>query len=717
MAQFLSPGVVFNERFGDRVSNAGLDNAGTVGVVGVTERGPVGVPTRVTSMADFRSKFGGFINDGALAFWMESFFANSGGTGEIYVVRTAHYTDITDKATLTALKSSKTLADDGPGYSLSGSSPAITTAVGQTDFQIQLSSADGEGVKTVSIAAGLTSGADIAAAIQTAVRALTEDVGANAADYDNFVCEFTEDGRYILYNGSVGPTKTVAVTDGVSDNTADDFNLGLANGGTEQAAPIPSLLVEAESEGIWGDALDITVEQTNLVNTQLTADIADGDSLIRVKRLSGVKSGTILEITDTTAPINPQIFVEVDRVEGDIVFLTAPVSLASTIEGTGVTPASVRSLDFSLTVQRGGSFRETFTNLSMNPRNVQDYVVTRVNNEAEFIRVTDLGSLSPVQFSRPSIVSNTFLTGGANGLGGLVDTDFIGDTVEANGMYALQDIETLNFLAIPDRPTGTVHSAMVDFAELKDRFQVALDPPLGLDSDAVAQHVEDNQLESDYAHIDWPNLVMRDPRNRDLDYLVAPSAYRLGMYTRNINDPGIGIARPPGGIEFRAIGIVDVEDRSAFNKSTRDFLLPKNINVIAGFQGSIGIFPFGVETLGIGDNDTEEIQARAVVQKLKREGTRILQSLLISNFVDEETLAKASGISEDYLRQQRADGVIRGRTEQESFSVYYGLDINPPEQMARGEIKGIWGVRVGKALKGITIDLVEHVPGQSQEVI
>jgi hypothetical protein len=714
MSQFLSPEVRFIERFGEAAAFSALDNDGTVALVGIAEKGPIGVPTRVTSLDDARTKFGRFFDGGELMFWLENFFANSDGTGEVFIVRTAHYTDITDSDTLTAATASLLLENEGPGYSLSGTSPAIVTAVGQSEMDIALS---GEVAQGIAISTSLVGGEAIAAAIQAAVRALFTG-GGDQADYDNFRCIFTEDGQYLLLNGSVGPTKTVVVTDAGSNNTADDFNLGLANGGTEEAAPIDAITVEANSQGLWGNGLDVSITQVNKVSTTLAADVLTGAQSIQLANQSGVVDGQILEITDLTAPINPQIFVEVDRIEGNLVFLTEPLTLTETIEGTGATPATVRSLEFELEVREGGRFVEKFQNLSMNPRNVTDYFATRINRTSLRIQVTDLGPPTPIEFQRPGIQSNSFLTGGLDGLNNLNDTDFVGDVSEENGLQALRGVETVNFVAVPDRPTVAVHQAMIALAGELDRFEVVLDPPVGLDEAGIVSHVNDNQLASDYASIYWPNLITSDPRNRVEDRLIAPSAYILGMRARNANTPGIGIATPPAGRQFMAVSIVDLEDQSTFKKTTRDLLVPNRINPIGGFQGNVGIFAFGVDTLlpGGRGNGVGEVQARAVVLRVKRDLTLIMQDQLLSSVADEETLSRLDALTTSYLRGIRSDGLLIGATEQDSFFVNFGPDLNPVDQLARGEVRGRVGLRLGRALKFIIIEVTEFVPGRSQDL-
>ena len=83
----------------------GIPSAPTavVGAIGITERGPIGQATLVTSFEEFETKFGGFTADSDLALAAMGFFENGGS--QLWVVRTVHHTDITDPGSATALLS------------------------------------------------------------------------------------------------------------------------------------------------------------------------------------------------------------------------------------------------------------------------------------------------------------------------------------------------------------------------------------------------------------------------------------------------------------------------------------------------------------------------------------------------------------------------------------------------------------------------------------
>lgn len=77
-------------------------------LVGYFEKGPIGVPTKVTK-ANYQTIFGGPIANAFGWYAMDGFFKNGGS--ELIVVRVAHYTDVTDKTTLTAVSANKNFGD------------------------------------------------------------------------------------------------------------------------------------------------------------------------------------------------------------------------------------------------------------------------------------------------------------------------------------------------------------------------------------------------------------------------------------------------------------------------------------------------------------------------------------------------------------------------------------------------------------------------------
>jgi hypothetical protein len=107
-AQLLASKVVIVEEEPRVRSVAALPTA-VLGAVGITERGPVGKATLVTSFEEFVETFGGFTPNSDLALAAQGFFENGGQI--LWVVRTVHYTDINTPASKTSAAATLTLKD------------------------------------------------------------------------------------------------------------------------------------------------------------------------------------------------------------------------------------------------------------------------------------------------------------------------------------------------------------------------------------------------------------------------------------------------------------------------------------------------------------------------------------------------------------------------------------------------------------------------------
>jgi|GEM_PF-1658723 len=85
--------------------------------VGFAEWGPIGESIKINTFEEAKAKLGNFLANAFLMYELFIWFKISKG-GTVYVVRTAHYTDITDPDTLVAVKASEDL--------LNGVTPVVT---------------------------------------------------------------------------------------------------------------------------------------------------------------------------------------------------------------------------------------------------------------------------------------------------------------------------------------------------------------------------------------------------------------------------------------------------------------------------------------------------------------------------------------------------------------------------------------------------------------
>lgn len=108
--QTFYPGVYFKEvEFGGGVRPVTGIDMSIGAIVGYFQKGPIGVATKVTA-ATYQDIFGGPIADAYGWYALDGFFKNN-PNGSVYVVRTVHYTDITDPTSDVSKSSKVTLKD------------------------------------------------------------------------------------------------------------------------------------------------------------------------------------------------------------------------------------------------------------------------------------------------------------------------------------------------------------------------------------------------------------------------------------------------------------------------------------------------------------------------------------------------------------------------------------------------------------------------------
>jgi hypothetical protein len=113
------------------------------------------------------------------------------------------------------------------GSSTSAAAPS-TDISGGTDTTFRIVVDGGTLVTVVLVVAGLNTGALIAAALETKINDALLAAGQDARVW----CEFAG-GLYVIRSQSTGTTSAVVVTDGLTNNVADDLKIGIANSGVE----------------------------------------------------------------------------------------------------------------------------------------------------------------------------------------------------------------------------------------------------------------------------------------------------------------------------------------------------------------------------------------------------------------------------------------------------------------------------------------------------
>ena len=187
------------------------------------------------------------------------------------------------------------------GTSVSGASPATTLPAGNRKMVVNV---NGDGPQTITLANPLTTGGEIATAIETAVRALVPLRGSTpTAAFTAFTAGFTA-GAYTLTSGAGGKRSSVQVTNAPSENGATLLKLGRNNGGVEQAGaavlrPAVGTNYHVGDAAVAGNVISATLGSDGVTPQEI--DYQNGFALLDVRRdvnivaVPGIGSKTMVD--------------------------------------------------------------------------------------------------------------------------------------------------------------------------------------------------------------------------------------------------------------------------------------------------------------------------------------------------------------------------------------------------------------------------------------
>ena len=288
---------------------------------------------------------------------------------------------------------------------------------------------------------------------------------------------------------------------------------------------------------------------------------------------------------------------------------------------------------FDLFVVEEGNPRETFADLNCDATS-PDYFVSRiqhVKSGSRMVRVVDRQAKDvATELSRQTAA----LTGGDDGLAGLVDIDFVGSDVSKTGLRALDAVQDLGLVMMPGRTSAGAYQALAQYCEIVRRGETfaILDPPAGQSATEIVTHVEQSGVLnlSEYAALYWPRINIRNPAPRvfgnEDTITTCPSGAICGVFARNDASAAGGIYEAPAGIENgRFFGVLGLETHEALEEAKRDIVYPKRINPLTTGPG-MPFFIDGSRTLR-GDSNYAYINERRGVIFIERSLQQRLQFL------------------------------------------------------------------------------------------
>jgi hypothetical protein len=251
--------------------------------------------------------------------------------------------------------------------------------------------------------------------------------------------------------------------------------------------PAPIWLVQASSPGVWGNGLQVTVQETHLAQTVSLVGGPVAPQWTAVASVNGFARATLVRISQTgSSTIAYKVVSQVDATNSVLYWVAADPdeSLPYDSPLTGFSPNQpllIESVEYTLLVLNLGQLQQSYQGLSLVPENpnygpvllptlatlqATPTMVPTSSTPPEPVALIELRDPDelPIAGFLPIDVSGTFpaaLAGGVDGLALLSVYDFIGEDVDPldddatragkqRGLRTLDLVNEVSILAVPD---------------------------------------------------------------------------------------------------------------------------------------------------------------------------------------------------------------------------------------------------------------------------
>jgi phage tail sheath protein FI len=693
MSEYLSPSVFIEEVPSGIKPIQGVGTS-TAAFVGHAERGPIGKAVRLANFGQFLARFGGFFGNGYLPYAVKSFFDEGGSI--CYVVRTAHYAVPGGGSTLepTATASSTTL----PGLRRNGLGLAskVEAAAGIEAFRARRAT-DGAYLLSFDQGTGNMALAEVGGSSETVAVGTVPAGGTLEVPFPTLAAT-------VVLNDSFDPTV---------DITADPASYVPAGTGVLDTLSITGVAGDISSIASSALSIDATTPTACVVSVGSFAATFDATALgpQSVTLADGTGGELSISLNVTTAFVGDEAGATIDLPSlANLVLWLVRLTVSAESPGAwgnglSISLAHEGPEGFSLAVTYRGAPVETIAGLSMDPLDSR-FVETTVSRESTYILAANAAA------TRPPEVTDAALTGGMDGLGSLTSTDFVGDPVLGNGLHALDVVDDVNVVAVPEAVDRDVHvggmaycGGRMDCVYLADSREDVAGPDDLLNYKlAQGPYAGGNAFSSKYAALYAPWVWVFDPRTGGR-IPIPPSAAVAGR---------LAATDAARGVHKAAAGIQDGRLRSTlglaydFTAADQESLNPRGINVLRRISG-VGNVIWGARTVSA-DPEWRYLNVRRLFlfleQSIKRSTTWVVfepngRSLWKS--VERNVSA--------FLKLQWLQGALVGDTEQQAYYVKCDEETNPPESVDLGRVITEIGVAPSKPAEFVVFRISQFAAG------
>lgn len=404
------------------------------------------------------------------------------------------------------------------------------------------------------------------------------------------------------------------------------------------------------------------------------ADLQAGQTSFRVDSTTGIEAGSYVQISNGTA--ESRVVSTVERTNG---FLTLGQGLANPHPmDAAADPVEVATLEFNLVVTPQSGAPEVFSGLAMDPRHSR-YFTKVVDSEHVDITPADPPNPTPPPDNRPVVLAATNLAGGTDeNLSGLTGSAFT--PLFTKGIDALQKVDNVNLLCVPDRTDQDVQAAMIAHCEkMQDRFAI-LDPQRNASIAEIKTQRGPLLSDRGYGALYYPWIEISNPNPEASGRIkVPPSGHLAGVFARSDDERGVHKA-PANEIIRGALAL-----ERTLTDDEQGPLNEEGINVLRFFPGR-GIRVWGARTLAPKDNTQwRYVNVRRLllfVEESIQEGTQFAV-FEPNNLTLWMTLKRQV---DDFLTRVWRDGALFGATPKDAFRVRIDEELNPPSIRALGQV-------------------------------
>ena len=700
MANFsVSPGVTTNEI--DNTFLTGQPTQAGAAIVGPTVKGPVEIPTLVTSYSDYVNRFGDVLISGSDTYsYLTSisaynYFQNGGKSLIVARVTSGSYTpaestDIFNGTIATPGVTASFTINVTTVFtsSVTQSFRAVRISTSVNDYWISPNSSDINFYNTLADIFYTSSGATTNNNATNYINAIVSTINDPAADFDNI-------GLTASFSS---PNLTIsATTPGVSFNGIQIFNnavagqpgvlIGSFSGGTSNITA-NAFTLETISEGIIMNSSsslssDGTLElgtKDNLRWEITNANTGSGTFNVIIRRGDDKTNDKIILETWNNVSLDPNSSRFISKVIGDQVLGYSPSS--NQIE--------ISSGDYS--------------------------------NKSRYIRVSSVDSPTPNYLdnsgnpvpaytsSIPSNGSGSFtgavgtIMAGANfyqNIGSQTQGVASGDYTNMVNLLSNKDDYQFNILSTPglinEHHTSVISNIISNTINRGDNLYVVdMVDYDGVLADAVTQAATRN---TSYAATYWPWVRINDPATGKQVHIPA-STLIPGVYAYNDK-----VAAPwfaPAGINRGGLSMV-LSAKSKLSQGNRDTLYEANINPIATFPKT-GVSVYGQKTLQKGASALDRINVRRLLIELKSRISQIANTLVF----EQNTITTRNNFLSQvnpYLEAiQQKQGLY-------AFRVVMDESINTPDVIDRNQLVGQIYIQPSRTAEFINLDFILQPTG------